>query len=199
MILVMLSGGLDSTGVLYKLLTETEEKIHVHHISIRNKEKRWRPELRAANNVVGYCNKNIRPVSFSTNVFEFMQFNNFFAWDNDVVRFVAAQVAKNDKNIHSVALGKCAHDDDPSFKLRAIQSRALWHACFFDITWQTPQIIRPVEDMRKKEIAEMLPERLYNFTWSCRTPIFRGVENDQGVWDRCNGCKTCKQLKEEGL
>ena len=43
----MYSGGLDSLGMVYKLLTEDEYKdhdIHIHHVHNKNVEQRWRAE-----------------------------------------------------------------------------------------------------------------------------------------------------------
>jgi len=43
MILLMFSGGLDSTGVFWKLIQE-KEKLHVHHLYLSNKENRAEAE-----------------------------------------------------------------------------------------------------------------------------------------------------------
>jgi len=40
-VLVMASGGLDSTACIYKLLTETDHELHLHHIRMINTERRW--------------------------------------------------------------------------------------------------------------------------------------------------------------
>ena len=43
-ILAMYSGGLDSLGMVYKLLTEEQYKdyyIHIHHVHNKNVENRW--------------------------------------------------------------------------------------------------------------------------------------------------------------
>ena len=59
-ILVMFSGGLDSTTALYKLLKETKHNIFVHHIILKDRSNRWKHELQACKNIVSYL-KKIRP------------------------------------------------------------------------------------------------------------------------------------------
>lgn len=189
----MWSGGLDSTGVLYKLLTESKELLHVHHIDIQNAEKRSIPEKYAVANISKIF-KQIRDFKFTTNTYEFLQFQNFITWDNDLVRFVAAQVCKDNQEIKKVALGKCADDENPAFKVRALQAMALWNACFIDTAKPAPEVIRPVEHMTKKEIWEMLPEQIRKSTWSCRTPI-----RADNVFSYCLKCHTCQNFIKYGL
>lgn len=194
MILVMLSGGLDSTGMLVKLLQETNEPIHVHHIIINNKEKRWMAENLAVKNIVEYCYKNYREFKYTANVFGFAQFTSFFCWDNDVVRFIAAQICKGDPSITELALGKCKDDETQSFRVRALQSATIWKACFLDGIGTPPKIIRPVEHMTKKQLAEYLPPELFEMTWSCRTPK---IINNKSV--KCRTCDTCKVFIDQGM
>lgn len=145
MILLMFSGGLDSTGALVKLLTETEEPLHIHHIIIRNAENRWRAEDQAVKSIIEYCKSNYRDFKFTSNIFGFSHFSSFICWDNDVVRFIAAQICKDNSEITRVALGKCKEDDDDTaFRLRALQSHVIWKACFLDHMAEEPKIIRPV-------------------------------------------------------
>lgn len=194
MILVMFSGGLDSTGVLYKFLKETNEPIHVHHIDIQNLENRWIPERYAVSRVLAYC-KTIRDFRFTSSCYEFLQFRKHFTWDNDIVRFVAAQIAKGDPQIKQVALGKCADDDvNPAFRIRAIQANAIWHACFTENAGSVPEIIRPVENMTKRQIWEMLPPSLQQQIWSCRTPVFH-----QRIYSYCLSCNTCQAMIKQGI
>lgn len=195
MILVMLSGGLDSTGALVKLLQETKEPIHVHHVIIRNVERRGLVELQATQKIIKYCKEHYRDFVYTQNVFEFLAFQKFFCWDNDVIRFIAAQIVKNNNAFSKVALGKCVEDDaDNGFQLRALQAHALWRSCFFDYQGSIPEIIRPVEAMNKKQIAAYLPQELVRLTWSCRTP-----KNEGQNWVRCTTCKTCLQMQEAGI
>lgn len=192
-ILVMFSGGLDSTGALYRLLTETDSQLHVHHIDIQNIENRWIPERYATAKIIDLCQK-FRNFKFSTSTYEFLQFKNFFTWDNDIVRFVAAQIARDDPNINKVALGKCADDENPAFRLRALQSQTIWNACFLGSDKSPPEIIRPVETMTKKQIWDMLPDNFKDYIWSCRTPR---ISNK--TYSYCLTCNTCQTMLNYGI
>jgi len=194
MILVMLSGGLDSTAMLVKLLQETNEPIHVHHVILRNVEKRWMAENVATGNIVNYCRKNYRDFKYTANVFGFTQFDSFFGWDNDIVRFIAAQICKGNPLITELALGKCKDDVSQTFRVRALQSATIWRACFLDGIGKPPEIIRPVENMTKKQLVEYLSPELFKMTWSCRTP-----KKERGQLVRCEICDTCKIFIEQGL
>ena len=63
-ILVMFSGGLDSTTALCKLLKETKHNIYVHHIILKDNSNRWKDELTATHIIIKYLNK-IRPFEYS--------------------------------------------------------------------------------------------------------------------------------------
>ncbi len=54
-ILVMLSGGLDSTACLVWALTETNEPVHVHHMHLVNWEGRHDVEAEACSRIIAYC------------------------------------------------------------------------------------------------------------------------------------------------
>jgi 7-cyano-7-deazaguanine synthase in queuosine biosynthesis len=53
-ILLMFSGGLDSTGALWQLLQNKENIVHLHHLYLVNKEKRAEAEQRAVKNILLY-------------------------------------------------------------------------------------------------------------------------------------------------
>jgi len=58
-VLVMFSGGLDSTTALYKLLKETDYNIYVHHVLLKDTTSRWKYENKACHQILTYL-KNIR-------------------------------------------------------------------------------------------------------------------------------------------
>lgn len=191
----MLSGGLDSTAVLYKLLKETREPIHVHHIVLRNAQRRWEVENQACKRILLWCKQNLRDFKTTVSTFGFTHFSNFICWDNDVVRFTAAQIAQDNPDILYVALGKCLDDDiDGSFDARSEQSKRIWEACFHSYPYHIPEIIRPVSKMTKGQLWNYLPEKLRKMTWSCRTPDLSGKEPKI-----CGSCKTCGQNKKYGI
>ena len=69
--LAMLSGGLDSTAMLVKLLAETGDALRVHHIRMVNREGRDRAEQRAVEAIVEYCRARYRPFRYSESALDF--------------------------------------------------------------------------------------------------------------------------------
>ena len=63
--LVMLSGGIDSTYVLARMLREFEDEVVVHHIHCLNDSQRHVAEQRACNQIVAYCRENYRDFAYS--------------------------------------------------------------------------------------------------------------------------------------
>jgi 7-cyano-7-deazaguanine synthase in queuosine biosynthesis len=51
--LLMLSGGLDSTGALWHLI-ENKKKIHIHHMNLKNLEKRGLAESIAVKEILKF-------------------------------------------------------------------------------------------------------------------------------------------------
>lgn len=194
--LVMLSGGLDSTAALYKLLTETKDPLHVHHIVLRNVEYRWEAEMRAVAQIVPYL-QNIRPFTYTESMWGFLQFKYHFAWDTNVVFFTAAQIVKNTNSIDTLVAGKCKDDETDSQRHKELidQHREIWRACFLHENISIPELSFPVGKMNKGEIGKLLPSALVGMTWSCRTP----QRAPNGVFVRCEKCSTCKILKTYDL
>ena len=95
-ILVMFSGGLDSTTALYKLLKETKHKIYAHHIILKDKTNRWKYELNASRNIIKYL-KNIRSLDYTESTID-IQLNSKDKKggsrhdDNSTVIFIASQI-----------------------------------------------------------------------------------------------------------
>lgn len=181
-ILVLLSGGLDSTGVLYKLINTTEELL-VHHLYLSNKENRAEAEAVAVKDIVSYM-KKIKNFSYTESYHEYPSYNGNFMWDSDIYNFVAGAICSSAKTIKEVAIGRTK--SDIGFGERADRGTKILNILAPDV-----KKIFPVAHMRKKEIYDMLPEDLRNLTWSCRTPIY--VNDDIKM---CHSCKTCMEISK---
>jgi len=184
----MWSGGLDSTGVLWKLLNDDEFKpfdIHAHHISLWNHEGRSTQEGFAVDGLLDASGirlgKNNRLV-YTESLIEFPTINGNFPYDADVVAFTAAQICNACSNIVYVANGvtKDDYSESSDYSLRIGRSYGVFNsACIRKV-----QQIRPVSDMTKADIWRMLPKAIRDATWSCRMP--RNGEP-------CGECKSCIQ------
>lgn len=185
----MYSGGLDSLGMTYKLLTEyTDYRIHIHHIHNRNVENRFRAEAAAVNVAL----KELRRLGFD---FEYSEseigtqpYGRNFLFDTDSINFFAGYVASANPRIKKVAMGMQANDANQSLEERRVRAQKIFTA-FTDA-----EKIFPVETMTKREIYDSLPESLRNMFWSCRRPIYT-----EKTIEPCKKCDTCVKLQEQGI
>jgi len=189
--LIMLSGGLDSTYVLYKTLKETDDKVWVHHIVLKNSvENRWREELIASREIMKYCQK-IRSFPYSESEWGFY-FKKYFAWDIEIIAFTAAQIVPNIATKEdSVVLvtGRVKEDDAVRTSLRQTEyTQGLWEAAIKKFGGKIDkEIHRPLRDKYKSELIAELPLDLLNMVWYCRN-------SDAGR--PCGKCRSCKDMVE---
>lgn len=187
----MYSGGLDSLGTLYKLLTEPEHKdylIHVHHVHNRNVELRDRAEAIT----VKLALSELKNLGFSFNYSESSisspAYDERFLFDTDTMNFFAGYICSANPDIEYVAMGMNAGDANHSLEERRVRANAIL-AAFTPV-----KKIYPVLNMSKREIYDMLPEPLKNKFWSCRRPIYTETEIKP-----CGVCHTCQELKRQGI
>ena len=190
-ILAMYSGGLDSLGMTYKLLTDHEYKdyrVHIHHIHNRNVENRYRAEAAA----VKIALKELRQLGFEFDYSESeigtQPFGQKFLFDTDSINFFAGYVASANPDIKKVALGMQANDANQSLEDRRVRAQKIFTA------FTNAEKIFPVEFMTKREIYDSLPASLRNMFWSCRRPVY----TDKAIAP-CLKCDTCVKLREQGI
>jgi 7-cyano-7-deazaguanine synthase in queuosine biosynthesis len=190
-ILAMYSGGLDSLGMIYKLLTDPEYKdhgLHIHHIHNRNVERRDQAEAI----VVPIVLKELKRLGFT---FEYSEseissqpYGQHFLYDTDSINFFAGYICSVNPNIVKVALGMQANDANQRLEDRRKRADAIL-AAFTPVSK-----IYPVLDMTKREIYDSLPNTLKNMFWSCRRPVY----NEKNIAP-CGKCDTCVKLREQAI
>jgi 7-cyano-7-deazaguanine synthase in queuosine biosynthesis len=190
-ILAMYSGGLDSLGMVYKLLTDPEYKhyrLHIHHVHNRNVENRAQAEKIA----VDMALKELRQLGFTFDYSESeigtQPYGNKFLFDSDTLNFFAGYICSANPNIVRVALGMQANDYNLSLEDRRKRADAIL-AAFTDV-----KKIFPVMTMTKREIYDSLPESLRNIFWSCRRPVY----SEKNIAP-CGRCDTCVKLREQAI
>lgn len=181
-VLIMFSGGLDSTGVFLHYINRNEQ-LHVHHLYLVNKENRALAEDKAVKEIVAYM-KNIRYFGFSESYHEYPCYNNNFIWDSDIFSFMAGSICVSMKTIKEVAIGMTASDKSSVLSARVERANKI-----FDAFGTKAKKVYPLEDLTKKQVYDMIPEDLRALSWSCRTPIY--TENNI---ISCGKCKTCKEI-----
>ena len=209
----MLSGGIDSTGLLYKLLKESEEFIHVHHIRIVNCEVRDEAEDRAVKKIVEDC-RTIRDFGFSSSEIHIPDFNIGFAGLDllsvahigaIVTRGVQAQFIHSQNTLYDAECVIAGTKDElesvehwNSVK-RKIGADMIFEGNFYQYYEdgiKLPVISYPAIDITKRELAEYIPEHILKYVNSCRNPSKIGDE-----YVECGMCHGCihKQDATRGL
>ena len=182
----MFSGGIDSTAMLVKLLTEGTDELRVHHIHMQNREGRDAAEQRAVDSILSWCREHYRPFRYSESGLDFRALEAI-PIDYLSIAFVACQVAIDTPGCTRIAVGALAADTD--IANRSARQRRVFDAMYecyrarklgeARVEW-----IYPVYDLPKAEIAAALPAGLLDLTWSCRRPL--------GGSRPCLECKACK-------
>ena len=187
----MYSGGLDSLGMIYKLLTEDQYKdydIHVHHVHNKNVENRWRAEAVTVDTALKELKLLGYKFAYSESEIGTQPFGRNFLYDTDSMNFFAGYVASVNPDIKKIALGMQANDANQSLEERRVRANNILRA------FTPAEKIFPVLDITKREIYDMLPESLRNIFWSCRRPVY-GEKNIAP----CGKCDTCVKLREQGI
>jgi 7-cyano-7-deazaguanine synthase in queuosine biosynthesis len=181
--LLMFSGGLDSTGVFWKLAS-SRRKLHVHHLYLVNKENRAKAEDRAVNEIVAYMKSKV-DFRYSESYHEYPSYNGNFMWDSDIFSFMAGSICTSMKTVREVAIGMTASDMRAGLSERVERANRI-----FEAFGTRAKKVYPLIDMTKKQVYEMIPDELRKMSWSCRTPIHEGDDIK-----KCGKCKTCTEMK----
>jgi len=185
----MLSGGIDSTAMLVRLLTASADELRVHHIGMVNREGRDRAESRAVEAIVAYCRAHYRPFRYSESGLDFSALEAI-PIDYLSIAFVACQVAIDTLGCNRIAVGALAADTD-IVNRTARQKRVfeVMYECYRARKLGEPSVewMFPVYDTPKADLIAALPQELLDLTWSCRRPLdgFRP----------CGMCKACVARK----
>lgn len=190
-ILAMYSGGLDSLGMVYKLLTDPAYKdyrIHIHHVHNKNIENRHRAEALAVDIALKELTELGFKFEYSESEIGTVVYNNQYMFDSDSMNFFAGYVCFANPNIVKVAMGMQANDGNLALEERRVRANKIL-AAFTPV-----EKIYPVLNLSKREIYDSLPENLRNKFWSCRQPVY----NEKNIAP-CGKCDTCVKLKEQGI
>ena len=187
----MYSGGLDSLGMVYKLLTEDEYKdynLHIHHVHNKNIEQRWKAEKIAVDMAIKELTRLGFEFDYSESEIGTQPFGRKFLFDTDTMNFFAGYVCSVNPNIKKVAMGMQANDANQSLEERRVRAGKILSA-FTDA-----EKIFPVMTMTKREIQDSLPPTLKRMFWSCRRPVY----TEKNIAP-CGRCDTCLKLREQGV
>ncbi len=193
----MYSGGLDSTGMLYRLLTDAEfadYDVHVHHLALKNRENRHEAERLAVHGTLAWLREQgHRPFTFTQSEHDYTFLKRYFVFDSFWYGFMAANIVTADPTIVHVAIGRTRSDydaEDGAWLTIANRGRDVYHATLPLELRHTRGYIFPVIRFTKQEIWDLLPAPLREMSWSCRIPSY--------VDGRAVACGTCPSCEARG-
>jgi 7-cyano-7-deazaguanine synthase in queuosine biosynthesis len=186
--LAMFSGGLDSTAMLVRLLSQSDEPLRVHHVRMDNRESRAAAEQAAVEAIVAYLRARYRPFRYSESGLEFRDLEAI-PIDYLAIAFVACQVAIDTPGCTRIAIGALERDTD--IENRSARQRRVFdemYACYRARKLGEPAVewVYPVYRESKTALAASLPPQLVELTWSCRRPV-RAASG----YEPCGACKAC--------
>lgn len=189
--LVMFSGGIDSTAALWHVLNHPDEygEVHVHHIHIKNLERRWEAEATAVKNILVYMHQNSAThFTFSDSTISVPHFGNKFLYDVEVVSYLSGYMTSRDPLITKVVIAATKTDFELGINESVTRAKRV-HNSFHPEEEDNSARIKeyPHRDLTKVEVYKTLPPELAILTWSCRTPHYA-----DGKPIECGECKTCK-------
>lgn len=190
-ILAMYSGGLDSLGMVYKLLTDpkyTGYRVHIHHVDNKNIENRHRAEAIAVDIAIKELKRLSFNFEYSTSEISTQPYGMNFMYDTDSMNFFAGYICSANPNIVKVAMGMQANDANQRLEDRRIRAQKIFEA------FTGAEKIFPVLNLTKREIYDSLPESLRDKFWSCRRPVY----SEKSIAP-CGRCDTCVKLRAQGI
>lgn len=185
MILVNLSGGIDSTYLLWRYLCDGVDVL-VHHCSMENSEHRAAAEDQAVDRIVRHLRAKGHDFELVTTAMDVSALRRLT--DPQVLGFLTGLIGRQHPDLE-VALGYSASDrpaQDRDLEWAAKGRQIAELVAGREITW-----LWPLAEITKPQIIAALPPELLALTWSCRHPR----NGRQGR--PCGRCLTCKRLAKE--
>jgi 7-cyano-7-deazaguanine synthase in queuosine biosynthesis len=192
--LITLSGGLDSTFVLYQHLKDNPyDPTLVMHINLRHSaEDRLTKEQESCNNIVKELRKmgmrNFEYIQFP--IFDYGELQRITIKDIQIVAMFKAIVLKSPQyeTITKIKFGWHKGEVNREDINKGYRVRKMFEALELD---RDIDFIFPIENMTRAELWKQLPARLKAHVSSCRKPKANGKP--------CYSCKTCFEYLAENL
>lgn len=188
--IVPCSGGIDSVGLLWKMLHETDDEIFVQHIRHKGFHDYWQSEEDAYLKILDYMKDNCRGFKMlPTMEFELQGFTHtrtipslggaISAYLNDADRIIIAAIASD-------ILG--GNMPDGMSRSKTIASNTISNYIV-----NNSSIVReqPITSFDKRKWFHTLPADLIEMTVTCKHPTLDG-----GKWIPCNKCSSCYRYNE---
>lgn len=181
--LIQLSGGIDSTYVLWKWLQENPgEFCVVHHINFKGVyEDRLSEERQAVDKILKWLDsKGLTNYFYVENSFDYGNFTSS-VYDVELCGFLAGVLFFSNrwssvkKMIHSIYDYESEREEKRRKLMELTSERNI-------------ESIYPLKNKKKWQVIMELPTELFEMCWYCRDPESPGIP--------CGRCNTCQQVEE---
>lgn len=184
--LVMLSGGLDSAYVLYRLLHETDDEVLVHHVHLLTDLGRHIPEAKSCQRIVEYCRSNVRAFTYSESTIDR---RGFCCHGYDLLSagieagVVAASFSMRTRRyVDRWTVGIAKDDRNSEERIEAAR-----RCCEFNCQCSPTPDLFLFPPIGPREEAAYMPLELFDLTWSCRQP--QGLPQESRPCGKCQSCR----------
>lgn len=205
--IIMLSGGSESTALLFRELKEMgNNSLTVHHVSLVNAEERHEAEAYAVRNIVTIA-RGYGDFIFTKSRFDYQDTlkNGYCGIDIHTIAFLSGHIAKQISvafatNDVEVLFGASKEEEDPQGFLESIRYKMMIEA--FNTHFieeinhgiEPPRIYFPYIFESIHDQFKFIPEEVKQYIMSCRYPV-----KIDHKFIRCGNCYTCKKIQKEGL
>lgn len=193
--IIPLSGGIDSTALLYRILKENPQHNYlVYRVNMVHGTSghRTTQEAQATEAIVKWLYENgLKNFCFKRLSIDYASLGMTPpVWDSEVINFFGAMIIQAHPEIKVFYDGAIKDDfKDPDFqnRLNKIADILYLHT---QKSKETLKIEFPIRNLLKYEVIQSIPEDLLKLTWSCRYPKIVAP----WTFGRCHECPQCKVL-----
>ena len=206
-VLIPMSGGFDSTYLLWKTLEETDHEVHVIHVELDTSSRRVIPENRASVAIEKWMKNNCRPIE------SWVHGSVIANWQSDGLLdyvFMAPVILSRVMGIMDVDeiwMGANVEEYE-LYVLGGFNDADLWFKNFIEEAWHNGcaycpegepykgrdiiRLVHPYRDVRKKVAMAEMPKELFDLSWSCHYPDTETLPGETEVhYSPCEHCSSC--------
>lgn len=167
-VLLLFSGGFDSTATLLYLLQETDCNLDVLHFTFSS--KLGKIENRGCNRIVEYCKKNYRTFNYHERLMDAFTTNvGMNITREESAKWCNAQLKKG-KIYKYIAVGRCKIDLRGNFQSRAASAEAIFRKHLRTQLRPKTKFYFPILEWEKAKIVKYIPNELIGHVWTCQRP-----------------------------
>jgi 7-cyano-7-deazaguanine synthase in queuosine biosynthesis len=180
--LIQLSGGVDSTYVIYDWLKNNpNEKCIIHHINIKNHEGRIEKEREAVKKIISWFKANkLDNFTYLESSFDYGNVG-YIIKDVEVCSMFLGIIVRNKKWVDLKRIVQSLYK--PNGGERHERARKILDVVGYN---KKLEVLYPLEKITKKDVINKMPKDLFELCWWCRKPVNK---------EPCKVCATCMEVE----